>query len=64
LIGGDLHLEIRDFGRGFEVEAARRKGFGLLGMTERVRLLGGQGLIESESEVGTRVFARLPIATE
>jgi len=62
-VGGDLQLEIRDFGQGFDVEAARSKGFGLLGMTERVRLLGGECCIESEHDVGTRVCVRLPIAT-
>ena len=59
----ELLLEIRDFGCGFEVPAARRKGFGLLGMTERVRLLGGECLIESELDVGTTISVRLPIPT-
>jgi signal transduction histidine kinase len=57
----ELLLEIRDFGCGFEVAAARKKGFGLLGMTERVRLVGGECLIESVPEVGTHILARLPI---
>jgi len=59
--GNELLLEVRDFGCGFDVLAARKKGFGLLGMTERVRLLGGECLIESEPEVGTRISVRLPI---
>ena len=60
-INGDLHLEVRDFGCGFDVESARKKGFGLMGMIERVRLLGGECLIESESDVGTTISVRLPI---
>ena len=58
----DLHLEVRDFGCGFDVPSARKSGFGLLGMTERVRLLGGECRIESEPDAGTRIFVRLPIA--
>ena len=58
----DLHLEVRDFGCGFDVLSARKSGFGLLGMTERVRLLGGECRIESEPDAGTRIFVRLPIA--
>lgn len=62
---GDLHLEVRDFGCGFDVESTRKKGFGLMGMIERVRLLGGECLIESESDVGTTISVRSPIsATE
>jgi signal transduction histidine kinase len=43
------------------VESARKKGLGLLGMTERVRLLGGECQIQSELDAGTRIFVRLPI---
>ena len=57
----DLLLEVRDFGCGFDVEAARKRGFGLLGMTERVRLLGGERCIKSERDVGTIISVRLPI---
>lgn len=58
---GELHLEIRDRGCGFDVESARKGGFGLLGMTERVRLLGGECSIISVRDSGTRVIARLPM---
>jgi signal transduction histidine kinase len=62
-VDGWLHLEIRDFGCGFDVESSRTQGFGLLGMRERVRLLGGECLIQSERDTGTRVFVCLPIPT-
>ena len=62
-IKDDLQLEIRDFGCGFDVESARKRGFGLRGMIERVRLLGGECTIESEHDVGTRVSVRLPVPT-
>jgi signal transduction histidine kinase len=63
MLAGELCLEIRDFGRGFDVRSARKRGFGLRGMTERVRLLGGECAIESEQGGGTRVLVRLPIQT-
>jgi len=59
-------LEIMDDGRGFDVprtfvRAARRGRFGLLGMSERVRLLGGRFDVQSEKGGPTLVSARLPI---
>jgi len=45
---GDLHLEVRDFGCGFDVESARKRGFGLVGMTgNECELLGGECLIQA-----------------
>ncbi len=58
---GDLNLTIHDFGSGFDVKSAGKRGFGLRGMIERVRLLGGQCTIESEPEAGTCVSVRLPL---
>ncbi len=60
-VEGDLQLEVRDFGCGFDVGPARKRGFGLLGMTERVRLLGGECSIQSELEQGTCISVRLPL---
>ncbi len=57
---GDVLLEIRDFGCGFDVKGVRTRGFGLLGMSERVRLLGGECSIRSEMEAGTTITARFP----
>jgi two-component system sensor histidine kinase NreB len=60
--GDSLHLEILDFGCGFDVAAAQKKGgFGLLGMVERVHLLGGECEIHSELDAGTRITVRLPL---
>jgi signal transduction histidine kinase len=60
---GDVCLEIQDFGRGFDVRAPRGTSLGLLGMTERVRLLGGECKIESRPNAGTRITARIPLVT-
>jgi len=58
---GALVLAVHDDGRGFDVAAARKRAAsqGLLGMQERVALVGGELRIESGPE-GTTVRARLP----
>ena len=60
----NLEINIRDYGCGFDVEQARRSGFGLLGMTERVRLAGGECRIESTKDRGTTIAIQLPIEDE
>jgi signal transduction histidine kinase len=50
---------VRDDGEGFDT-AASSEGFGLLGMRERVNLVGGDLNIESEAGEGTAIHARLP----
>ncbi len=64
--GGELVLRVEDDGRGFDAEAVRRRAlagesFGVLGMEERVRLLGGRFLLASRPGAGTVVEARLPV---
>jgi signal transduction histidine kinase len=63
---GALHLVIADDGAGFDVAAAQRRAregetFGLLGMQERVQLLGGEIQIRSTPGNGTVVQVRLPL---
>jgi signal transduction histidine kinase len=63
----DLHLAIRDDGLGFDVPAAlaaaaRGESVGLLGMEERVQLLGGRIEIESAPGQGTEIRVCLPEA--
>jgi signal transduction histidine kinase len=57
--GEELSIEVRDDGRGFDPRA-RSDGFGLVGMRERVDLVGGEISIESESGAGTLVSAKVP----
>jgi signal transduction histidine kinase len=56
---------VEDDGRGFDPERAGsgqgRRGLGLLGMRERVALVGGTLLVESEDGGGTTVRARIPL---
>lgn len=58
--GGAVELEVRDAGRGFD-RAWVRPGLGLVGMHERVRLLGGALEVETRPGGGTCVRARLPV---
>jgi signal transduction histidine kinase len=63
--GGHLKLVIADEGAGFDVEAAERRSeesVGLLGMTERIALVGGQVSIESRPGHGTTIVAVVPFA--
>jgi signal transduction histidine kinase len=60
-----LGLEVVDDGRGFDVEerllqAARAGRLGLVGMGERIRLLGGRFELESTPGGPTRVRASIP----
>jgi PAS domain S-box-containing protein len=61
-----LELVVRDDGVGFAVaatqeQAVRRGHLGLLGMRERVQLLGGNLDVQSEPGRGTRVRASFPL---
>jgi len=55
-----VHVSVRDDGCGFDPEADT-DGFGLLGMRERVELLGGELRIDSTPARGATVRARLPV---
>ncbi len=54
-----LKVTMQDDGRGFDPSAIA-KGFGLLGMRERVVGLGGTLEIDSDAKRGTKITAELP----
>ena len=54
----ELHLLIQDDGVGFDLHA-HRKGFGLLGMSERVSMLGGEMNVDGSH--GVRISVILPL---
>lgn len=56
---GEARLTVGDDGRGFDV-AARRDGFGLVGMAERVALAGGELDVVSAPGSGATLVVRLP----
>jgi signal transduction histidine kinase len=52
----EVHLIVRDSGRGFDVEAVKQgRGLGLTSMRERVRLVNGTIVIESKPRRGTTI---------
>jgi signal transduction histidine kinase len=55
-----LSLSVRDDGAGFSTSSPT-VGFGLLGMRERVSLVGGTIAIESSPGAGTTIGAELPV---
>jgi signal transduction histidine kinase len=54
-----VHVSVRDDGTGFD-PGGETDGFGLLGMRERVELLGGELLIDSAPGSGAVVRASIP----
>jgi signal transduction histidine kinase len=59
--GSDVRLEVRDCGIGFDPEAVGKGHFGLEGIRQRVRLLGGRLTVESAPNCGTLVQVVVPI---
>ncbi len=62
----DLILVIEDDGKGFNVEKQSKirkdgSGLGLIGVRERVIIIGGTVEIESDPGKGTGVFVRIPL---
>lgn len=61
--GDWIDLRISDSGTGFNPESAHGKGgLGLISMRERLRLIGGQVVVESEPARGTRIHVRVPLS--
>jgi signal transduction histidine kinase len=60
--GDQLQLSIADAGAGFDPSLVKSTRYGLTGMKERARLLGGLTQIESEPGKGTRVLVTLPLS--
>jgi NarL family two-component system sensor histidine kinase YdfH len=60
--GGQFRISVRDDGRGFEEERAASGGhYGLLGMRERARQIGGRLEIESDAGGGTTLTLHVPL---
>jgi signal transduction histidine kinase len=59
---GAVAALIEDDGRGFQPGADDDAGLGLVGMNERVALLGGRLTVESTSGAGTTVVAEVPLS--
>jgi signal transduction histidine kinase len=61
-----IRMEVKDDGKSFEVQsvlsAKRNRGLGLLGMRERVEMVGGRFAVESAPGQGTTIRAEIPFA--
>jgi signal transduction histidine kinase len=55
-------LAIHDDGKGFDPQSARDGGLGLVGMRERVALLGGRFVVEASEGAGAMLKAEVPLA--
>ncbi len=60
-LGSRLYLSVADRGRGFDPRRLERaRGFGLLGIRERVQLLGGRMKIKSAPGTGSTLLIAVP----
>ncbi len=57
-----IRLRVSDAGRGFDPDHQNaHAGIGLIGMRERLRLVGGTLMVRSEPGRGTEIFAEVPL---
>ena len=61
---GRIQLSIQDWGVGFDPSRIERNRFGLAGILERARLLGGQADLRTAPGEGTTITVELPWRTE
>jgi hypothetical protein len=62
---GEIDLTVSDSGAGFDVQSAREgRGLGLMSMQERLQLLKGTLLIESQPQRGSTIHAHVPLSSE
>jgi signal transduction histidine kinase len=61
LKSGAVKAMIEDDGRGFDPAERAAEGFGLVGMRERLGLLGGRLEVESSEGAGTTIAAEVPL---
>jgi PAS domain S-box-containing protein len=58
----EIHLKVSDFGIGFSrVDVMNGSGLGLTSMQERVKMVEGQIVIDSQPGRGTTIHARVPL---
>lgn len=62
LLRGRIRLVIVDDGSGFDVRAGRKRGFGLAGIVDRARSVGGRAIIRSKPGRGTTITVNVPVS--
>lgn len=61
----EICLSVRDSGAGFDSEAVKEShGIGLISMEERLSIVNGTLYIDSHPNVGTTIYARVPVSAE
>jgi len=60
----EVHLTVKDRGKGFDLSAKQNAGLGLVSMRERARLVDGEVEIDSKPMGGTTIHARVPVHSE
>jgi PAS domain S-box-containing protein len=64
LVSDEIHLIVRDWGIGFDPkEAMKGPGIGLTHIQEHLKLVDGKLLIESRTNHGATIHARVPLKT-
>ena len=59
-----IQLMVKDFGAGFDREAAKTsRGLGLISMEERLKLVDGTLSIESQPKRGATIHAHVPLGS-
>ncbi len=58
-----IHICVEDHGKGFQPEETSEKSYGLAGVRDRARILGGSAEIDSQPGAGTTVRVILPLTT-
>jgi len=62
--GDRVHLSVTDDGDGFDPDDVPRGHLGLIGMRQRVDLVGGELRVDSEAGSGTTIAASVPAGSE
>ncbi len=60
-VNGRVHIDVQDFGIGFDPERVQSGHFGLQGVRERARLFGGVAIIRAAPQRGTHITVELPL---
>jgi PAS domain S-box-containing protein len=61
---GTVRVEVRDWGVGFDAATVTDNQFGLEGIRERARLLGGHATVDAAPGKGTRILVELPVVKD
>jgi signal transduction histidine kinase len=63
-MAGETHvvLRVEDNGVGFDPKTPKEGHYGLVGLHEQAEIIGADLIIDSQSEMGTKICISLPIS--